>query len=326
MKRASFAALAAISIASCAVAPFFGAAFIDFAEVFKNGTPAFTILWELRMPRTILAWLVGATLSVCGLIFQAIFRNPLASPDMLGVSSGAAFGVVLYVRLGFFSTFSGFLGGSACAAFVGALAAVAALYAAGAAKRGGFSAQSLLLSGIALNFLFASMNMIAHYTGGVSDSFRIMRWTMGALETVGSSAPIAALFGFLFIAAVGWAVGPQLDMFLCGEEFAQSRGVSVKSLRRFLFVAVSLVVGVSVALCGPIGFVGLMCPHICRRVTRVAEHRELAVACALCGGLFLTLCDAASRTLWSPAELPVGILTSSVGALFFMWLVVRRAD
>ena len=322
MKR-SICAAVLTSLVVLAAAPFFGAASIDLHSAFVHGTPASQILWEMRVPRVLLAWLTGATLSVCGLIFQALFRNSLASPDMLGVSSGAALGAVLYIRLGFAASFLGVISGGACAAFLGAFAAVAALYAAGGAKRSGFSAQSLLLSGIALNFLCGSLNMIIQYTGGYTDSFRMMRWTMGGLDTIGCVPPLVSLPGFIFIALTDWAVGPQLDLLVCGETLAASRGVSVKALRRFLFLAVSLAVGVNVALCGPIGFVGLMCPHICRRLAGWGEHRSLSVLCVFTGGAFLVLCDAAARTLWAPAELPVGILTSSLGALFFIWLVIR---
>lgn len=325
MKR-RFAIAVIVSITMLCAAPFFGAAAINFHNVFDVGTPSYQIFWDMRVPRVLLAWITGATLSVCGLIFQALFRNSLASPDMLGVSSGAALGAVLYIRLGFAATFWGVISGGACAAFLGAFTAVAVLYAAGGIKRGGFSSHSLLLSGIALNFLCGSLNMIIQYTGGYTDSFRMMRWSMGRLDTIGLSAPLASFPGFIFIVLTGWVVGPQLDLLVCGEALAASRGVSVKILRRFLFIVVSLSVGVNVALCGPIGFVGLMCPHICRRLTGWVEHRCLAVLCVFVGGFFLVLCDAAARTLWAPAELPVGILTSSLGALFFIWLVIKVGD
>ncbi len=319
-------AIVTLSLLSLLLAPFVGASRIGFDALFQDGAPAYQILWDIRIPRALLAWFTGATLSVCGLIFQALFRNSLASPDMLGVSSGAALGAVIYIRLGVVSSFLGVISGSACAAFLGSFAAITALYVAGGLKRGGFSAPSLLLAGIALNFLFSSLNMIIQYTGGYTDSFRMMRWAMGGLETVGFAQAFASLPGFLFITFTGWAVGPQLDLLVCGEELAASRGVSVKSLRRFLFAAVSFAVGINVALCGPIGFVGLMCPHICRRLAVSAGHRALALVCAFAGGMFLTACDAAARTLWSPAELPVGILTSSLGSLFFIWLVIRGGE
>lgn len=325
VKRAA-AAIILLSLVLLLAAPFIGAAKLEFSALFDKGAPAYRIFWEIRLPRVVLAWLTGATLSVCGLIFQALFRNPLASPDMLGVSAGAALGAVLYIRLGAAFALFGLVSGMACAAFAGALAAVVALYAAAGMKRGGFSISSLMLAGIALNFLFAGLNMIVQYTGGYTDSFRMMRWTMGGLETVGFASVAASLPGFAAAALTAWAAGPQLDLLICGEETAAGRGVSVRALRNFLFAAVSLAVGINVALCGPIGFVGLMCPHICRRLTGLTKHRELSTAAVFFGGFFLVACDTAARTLWSPSELPVGILTSSLGSLFFIRLVMKGED
>ena len=296
MNKKTFLLLMISAVVACA-APFVGAHAISPADIFGSAdSAAAQILWELRIPRVMLGWLIGATLAVCGLIFQALFRNPLASPDMLGVSMGAAFG--------------------------GAFLAIMALYLAGSLRRGGLSLASLLLAGVALNFLFGSLNMIIQYSGGYTDTFRMMRWTMGGLQTVGFASSWASLPGLVIILLIGWLTGPQLDLFVCGEEMAASRGVSVKGLRKLLFLSVSFVVGISVALSGPIGFVGLMCPHICRRIAGSA-HRELTVSCALFGGAFLVVCDTAARLLWAPAEVPVGIITSCLGSIFFLWLLIK---
>ncbi|MBQ9882455.1 MAG: iron ABC transporter permease [Synergistes sp.] len=316
-----FLLLVLLSLAVLLSAPFIGAHAISVSDIIGGGAGS-RILLDLRLPRVMLGWLSGATLAICGLIFQALFRNPLASPDMLGVSMGAAFGAVLYIRLGLAFSLFGVIPGISLAAFAGAFAAIMALYAAGNIRRGGLSLSSLLLAGVALNFLFGSINMIIQYSGGYTDTFRMMRWAMGGLQTVGFAPALAALPGLVIIFLTGWLTGPQLDLFICGEELAQSRGVSVTTLRRILFLTVSFVVGISVALCGPIGFVGLMCPHICRRIMG-GGHRELTVCCTLFGGAFLTACDVASRTLWAPAELPVGIITSCLGSVFFLYLLVR---
>lgn len=212
-------------------APFVGAHMLSPSDILGEGGSA-RILWDLRLPRVTLGWISGATLAVCGLIFQALFRNPLASPDMLGVSMGAAFGAVLYIRLGIAISVFGVIQGISLAAFGGAFLAIMALYAAGNIRRGGLSLSSLLLAGVALNFLFGSVNMIIQYSGGYTDTFRMMRWTMGGLQTVGFAPALASLPGLLIILLVGWLTGPQLDLFICGEELAQSRGVSVAALRR----------------------------------------------------------------------------------------------
>ena len=269
MMNKKFPLLVLFSLAVLFFAPFIGAHSISFSDVIGGGAGS-RILLNLRMPRVLLGWLSGATLAICGLIFQALFRNPLASPDMLGVSMGAAFGAVLYIRLGVAFSLFGVIPGISLAAFAGAFVAIMALYAAGNIRRGGLSLSSLLLAGVALNFLFGSINMIIQYSGGYTDTFRMMRWAMGGLQTVGFAPALAALPGLVIIFLIGWLTGPQLDLFICGEELAQSRGVSVTALRRILFLTVSLVVGISVALCGPIG------PSRMRGIREVARLEDVA--------------------------------------------------
>lgn len=319
MRKCALPALVLLTAAVLGAAPFLGASWLDFS----GGGAAMRIFMELRVPRVLLAWITGATLAVCGLIFQALFRNLLASPDMLGVSAGAAFGAVLYIRTGLAFSFFGLFSGLSASAFIGALAVTGAIRAAGEMRRGGMSEASLLLSGIAMNFLFGSLSMIVQYSGGYTDTFRMMRWTMGGVQAVGYSSVLAALPPLAVIFLIALSAAPELNLLAAGEAVAESRGVSVTRLRRRLFLAVSLAVGVSVAVCGPIGFVGLMVPHICRKLTG-AGHRPLVFACALFGGAFLVICDTAARTLWSPAEVPVGVLTSCAGSLFFLWLLIRK--
>ena len=280
------------------------------------------IMWDLRVPRVLLGWITGSTLALCGLIFQALFRNPLASPDMLGVSTGAAFGAVVYIRTGIVFSIFGTVSGLSLAAFAGALAATFAIYAAGNLRRGGMSEATLLLAGVAMSFLFGSLNMIIQFTGGYIDTFRMMRWSMGGIQAVGFGPVLATLPALVVIFAVAFVTAPELNLFVCGEDIAASRGVSVVRLRRLLFFSVSIVIGINVATCGPIGFVGLLGPHICRKFVGT-DHRKLALASLFFGGAFLVLCDTAARILWSPAEVPVGVLTSFIGSIFFLWLLVR---
>lgn len=319
MKSPALPLLLALTIAVVAAAPFIGASSLDFGG---NDGAAMQIFMELRLPRVLLAWITGATLAVCGLIFQALFRNSLASPDMLGVSTGAAFGAVLYIRLGVTISFFGLFSGLSVAAFLGALTATSAIYAAGGMRRGRVSEASLLLSGIAINFLFGSLNMMIQYSGGYTDTFRMMRWTMGGVQAVGYSSVWFTLPPLVVIFLMALVASQELNLLASGEDVAESRGVSVAGLRRRLFFAVSLAVGVSVATCGPIGFVGLMVPHICRRLVGVG-HRRLVLASVLFGGAFLVACDTVARTLWSPAEVPVGVLTACFGSVFFLWLLIR---
>lgn len=323
MRRLALPFLFIFSLAVVAVAPFIGMQNIGISDLLGGADEnIIRIMWDLRVPRVLLGWITGSTLALCGLIFQALFRNPLASPDMLGVSTGAAFGAVVYIRTGIVFSLFGAVSGLSLAAFAGALAATFAIYAAGNLRRGGMSEATLLLAGVAMSFLFGSLNMIIQFTGGYIDTFRMMRWSMGGIQAVGFAPVFATLPALAVIFAVAFITAPELNLFVCGEDIAASRGVSVVRLRRLLFFSVSIVIGINVATCGPIGFVGLLGPHICRKFVGT-DHRKLALASLFFGGAFLVLCDTAARILWSPAEVPVGVLTSFIGSIFFLWLLVR---
>ena len=323
MRRLALPFLFIFSLAVVAVAPFIGMQNIGISDLLGGADEnIIRIMWDLRVPRVLLGWITGSTLALCGLIFQALFRNPLASPDMLGVSTGAAFGAVVYIRTGIVFSLFGAVSGLSLAAFAGALAATFAIYAAGNLRRGGMSEATRLRAGVAMSFLYGSLNMIIQFTGGYIDTFRMMRWSMGGIQAVGFGPVQATLPALAVIFAVAFVTAPELNLFVCGEDIAASRGVSVVRLRRLLFFSVSIVIGINVATCGPIGFVGLLGPHICRKFVGT-DHRKLALASLFFGGAFLVLCDTAARILWSPAEVPVGVLTSFIGSIFFLWLLVR---
>ncbi len=324
MKKSVFSLLLPVSLAILVLAPFFGAENVPFSVLSADCDESLArIFWELRVPRVLLGWITGATLAVCGMIFQALFRNDLASPDMLGISSGAAFGAVTYIRLGMEFTLFGVLSGISLAAFAGSLLATFAIYAAGRLKRRGMNSATLLLAGIAISCLLSSLNMIMQYSGSYVDSFRALRWSVGGLETVGFSQVWTTLPALVLILLAALFASRELDLFVCGERLAASRGVSVEKLRRALFLAVSFVIAINVSVCGPVGFIGLLAPHICRRFAGSA-HRELMTASALFGGAFLVLCDTSARILWAPSEVPVGIITAFIGSIFFLWLLVRE--
>jgi iron complex transport system permease protein len=305
------------------LAPFCGPESLSWEDILKRGatTKSGRIFWDLRVPRVLLAWLCGATLGLCGMIFQALFRNPLAEPTMLGVASGASFGAAFCIYMGWnFSLFG--LSGTAISAFAGSFCCVLALQAIADLKldSGGVA---LLLAGVAFNFFFSSLVMIVQYIGAYHDSFRLLRWTLGGIQVIGLEEGVRLLPFFLLAAGVSIGFARELDLLLCDPEIAVSRGVNLGRTRRILFPVVSLCVAACVALCGPIAFVGLVVPHLCRLMVGVS-HRKLAAASIFFGGAFLTACDTTSRTLWAPMELPVGIITSFLGAPFFLWLLLRR--
>jgi iron complex transport system permease protein len=278
------------------------------------------ILTEVRIPRVTLGFLAGAALATAGMAFQALFRNALATPYTLGVSAGASLGAAIYVHLGITASLAG-IPGYAFAALAGALLAIALVYAVARATHR-FSSSTLLLAGVAISFLFTSMILAIQYVGDVTTSFRIGRWLLGGLEVVGF-LPVIHVLPFAVVGiTILFAISRDLDLLVVGEESAASRGVSVTVVKKLIFTAASLMVGGVVATCGPIGFVGLVVPHIGRLILG-PRHRTLAPFSVLAGGTFLVACDAVGRTVVAPIEIPVGIVTALIGGPFFLAMLVQ---
>jgi cobalamin transport system permease protein len=278
------------------------------------------ILTEVRLPRVSLGFLAGAALATAGMAFQALFRNALATPYTLGVSAGASLGAAIYVHLGITASIAG-IPGYAFAALAGALCAIALVYAVALATPG-FSSATLLLAGVAISFLFTSVILAIQYIGDVTTSFRIGRWLLGGLEVVGFS-PVLQVMPFAVLGTgILLAISRDLDLLVIGEESAAARGVSVATVKRLIFAAASLMVGGVVATCGPIGFVGLVVPHI-GRIILGPRHRTLGGFSLLAGGTFLVACDTVGRTVVAPVEIPVGIITALIGGPFFLALLVQ---
>ena len=301
--------------------PFVGMESISPSDLFQAGSGDIKpeIFFRIRLPRVMTAFIAGAALALSGMTFQALFRNPLATPFTLGVSSGASFGAALAVKTGVVFTV---LGMSAVSffAFSGALMSILLVYGLTRARRG-FSTATMLLAGVAVSFLFSSVILFIQYVSDFTHSFRIIRWLMGGLEIVGYG-PVFTMLPFVLAGGVIVSVMiNEMNLMTTGEDIALSRGVNVKSVKRVLFVATSLMVGGVVSVCGPIGFIGMMSPHICRLLVG-NDHRALAPATILFGGMFLTVCDAISRTVIAPAEIPVGVITALLGGPFFLWLLM----
>jgi iron complex transport system permease protein len=278
------------------------------------------IVVEVRLPRVVLGFMAGVALATAGMAFQALFRNALATPYTVGVSAGASLGSALYVYSGWASS-SIAISGSSLAAFAGALASIALVYGLARSARD-FSTATLLLGGVTVSFLCTSLILLVQYVGDVTTSFRVGRWLLGGLEVVGF-APVLQLLPFVIPGVlVLCAVSRKLDLLAVGEDWAAMRGLPIRLFKQLVFAASSFMVAGVVATCGPIGFVGLIVPHIGRIVVGPA-HRRLAPFCVLGGGTFLVLCDAVGRTVVAPVELPVGIVTALVGAPFFLGLLMR---
>ena len=281
------------------------------------------ILWTLRMPRVAVAFLAGAGLAIAGMAFQAMFRNPLATPFTLGVASGASLGAASYIHLGLaFSLFR--IAGESWFAFAGALLTIAVVYGLARAARGTTNV-TMLLAGVAVSFFFSSMILFLQYLSDPTRTFRIVRWVMGGLESIVGWDSVLTVLPFVFAGgAIVLYFRHELNLITTGEELALARGVEVDRVKLIVFLVTSVMVGAIVSACGPIGFVGLMAPHICRLLIG-ADHRTLTPATILFGGAFLVLCDTLARTAIAPTELPVGILTALLGGPFFVWLLLTRA-
>lgn len=286
------------------------------------GSTEHAVVWTLRVPRIAAAVLAGAALAVAGVGFQALTRNPLAEPSVLGVSSGAAFGVVVGQLLG-----PG--GGPADAlrltlfGFAGALVAGVAVYLI-AATGGGLPVQTLLLAGVIVGIFFASAITVLTSLVDINRLGGIVHWLLGNVSPI---AP-RALATFALLAALGvWLIGAAarpLNLLALGEEAAVQLGVHAERLKVRVFAGAALLTATVVAFAGPIGFVGLIVPHSLRLLLG-PDNRLLVPAAVFGGGLFLLVADTVARNLVAPAELAVGVITSFCGAPFFVYLLRVRA-
>ena len=319
----------AVAAASCLLAPLVGSSAISLRRVFDPSIPFADntdaqIFFIARLPRTLAAALVGATLAAAGVVFQALLRNPLATPFTLGVSAGAALGAILAISLPISLSFAG-IPTVPIASFAGALGAVAIVYLlATVRRRGRLSTSVLLLAGITLNSFFSSLILFVQYLADFTQTFRTVRWLMGDLDVAGYAPIVAALpFTVLAFAAFAW-LPRSLNVLALGDDAAAARGVEVQRIQRVAFVSASLATGAAVSLAGPVGFIGIIVPHLVRLLVG-SDHRLVLPASALFGSAFLVGCDVVSRSLLAPRQLPVGILTALIGGPFFLWLLIRKA-
>ncbi|GGJ87507.1 FecCD family ABC transporter permease [Pseudomonas matsuisoli] len=276
------------------------------------------IVWLIRAPRVVLGALVGAGLAMVGVALQAVTRNPLADPHLLGVSSGAAFGAVLVVL--YLGEFAGVFS-LPLAAFLGALGSMLLVLAV-ARRRGQLESDRLLLAGVAVSFVLMAMVNLLLFTGDHHAAASVVFWMLGGLG--GARWDVLWLPGICVVAGLFalLAMARGLNALMSGEQTAVSLGFNGKGLRLQAFICTSLLTGVLVSLSGAIGFVGLMVPHVARALVG-AEHRRLIPVAALLGALFLVWVDVAARTLIAPEDLPIGIATAALGGLFFL-VMLRR--
>jgi iron complex transport system permease protein len=278
-----------------------------------------SIVWQLRAPRVLLGALVGAGLALVGTVLQAVTRNPLADPHLLGVSSGAAFGAVVVVL--YLGEFAGLLS-LPLAAFVGALASMLLVLAI-ASRSGRLHSDRLLLAGVAVSFVMMAASNLLLYLGNPHAASSVLFWMLGGLGLARWELLWLPALCLALALAVLLGLGRALNALMAGEQSAVSLGLEPRRVRLLVFVVASLLTGVLVSLSGAIGFVGLMLPHVARFLVG-AEHRRLLPVAALLGALFLVWVDVAARTWLAPQDLPIGIVTAAIGGVFFVALLRRR--
>jgi iron complex transport system permease protein len=294
--------------------------FLGWQEGYVALTPSEkTIIFSIRLPRVIFAGLVGASLSCAGVIFQALLRNPLADPFILGISGGSAVGAIIGIILGLGSVPFGVPG----LAFMGAVFTVILVFLIGKSDKE-LNSTTLLLAGVIVNAFFSAVIMFLISISSNADLHNITFWLMGNLSMVSWTTiafeGVLLLFGFAII----YSYARPLNLIVIGEETAMQLGVNVERTKIVLFLAGSLITGLAVAFSGIIGFVGLVIPHIMRMLFG-PDHRLLLPASLLFGALFLIVTDTIARTLIPHSELPVGVITALLGAPYFIYLLRRRS-
>jgi len=312
--------LALLAINAVLVTPLIGVEFLDFRAFFKVGDQAGIILYNFRLPRMVFAFLTGAGLAMVGAVFQGMLRNDLATPYTLGISSGSAFGAVIAIKLGLDSAVLGFSMVSVFGVVFGAVTMF--LIGRIAGTKYGLATSNLILAGVTLSIFFSALTLLIHYLADFTETFRMIRWTMGTLETAGWRYPLVLLFVLFPVTIYLLANYPSFNVLLTGKEMAQAKGVDVFRVESITFYLTSILIGVTVSLAGPIGFVGLIVPHVLR-LLGVMNYRELLPYSFITGGVFLVWCDTLARVIIAPAELPVGIITALIGGPFFVFLLLR---
>jgi iron complex transport system permease protein len=296
---------------------------ISFAKIFsaeRADTVDYEIFFKIRIPRIILAALVGAALAGSGVVLQAILRNPLADPYILGVSSGAGLGVMLAVITGIGYNF---LAGSAVTvfAFAGALVTVWIVWFIGHFTAAG-QTTSLLLAGVVINAFFSAIIMFLTSIAQSHQVYSTIFWLMGNI----TEKPLEVLYSAGLLIFIGlvllFTVSQRLNLLAFGQTQAKSMGVNTTRVRLFAFAVSAFITAVAVSLSGLIGFVGLIVPHAVRLILG-ADHRRLLAVSALAGAGFLVIADTISRTIVAPAQLPVGVITAIAGGPFFLILLAK---
>lgn len=301
------------------LSPFFGEINLNFSDILNQDSMTYTVFWDLRIPRIILAFFVGGVLALGGLIFQIVFKNQLITPYTLGISSGTTLFTAISI------VFFPFINISISAIFGSILTVMILYYISRVMNKSSIavSTNSLLLTGIALSYFYASALMLVFYMSNLQENYSIVRFTLGSLDTVGYFNSIVMLVISLIFYFVINFYKKDIRLLLISNDTAFLKGLNVNRLNIVLLVLVSLCVGISISFVGPIGFIGLVIPHIVKLLYKQSADK-LFFPVFFYGGVFLVLSDLISRNLNTDSSLPIGVVTAFIGAPFFVYLLIKR--
>jgi iron complex transport system permease protein len=301
--------------------PFIGSASLHVSDILEFDTLSSRIFFELRMPRVLFAFFAGAILSLSGLLFQTLFRNALMTPYTLGISSGAVLGAGVAIKLGLGSIAFGIAAVSVFGFLAAMLTIFLLLFLSHFIRFE--QSSSLLLLGIALSLFYSSCLMILFYLGDAMQNDMLLRFTMGSLSVISWQNPLLVALSSFILFGVIFAYRYELQLLSISDESARLKGVDTKKVTLILLVSSSFAIGVLVSISGPIGFVGLIVPHIVSKLYPLPVSRRI-MKTALFGGFFLVFCDMLVRLMLTQSELPIGIITALIGGPFFIYLIISR--
>ncbi|MCT7626616.1 FecCD family ABC transporter permease [Aliarcobacter butzleri] len=301
------------------ISPFLGETQINIKDIFEFSNSSNMVFWDLRVARVILAFFVGGILALSGLIFQIIFKNELITPYTLGIASGTtlftAIGIILLPTVYIFIS-----------SILGSLFTILVLYIISKIINKtsiGSSTNSILLIGIALSYFYASALMLVFYMSSLQENYSIVRFTLGSLDTVGFSNSFVIFFVSIVFYVIIYLYKNKIQLLLISNDMAFLKGLNVDKTNLTLLVVVSLCVGITISFTGPIGFIGLVIPHIVKIIYKKSAEK-LFFPTFFFGGVFLVFSDLISRNLNTDSTLPIGVVTAFIGAPFFIYLLIKR--
>ncbi|MFY9074157.1 iron ABC transporter permease [Malaciobacter mytili] len=309
------------SIILLLITPFLGEINLNISNILNSNSIDYKVFWDLRVPRTLLAFFVGAILSLSGLIFQIIFKNQLITPYTLGIASGTT--LFTAISIIFFPTVLLSISG-----VLGSFVTIFVLYFISRQinkNQISVSTNTILLIGISLSYFYSSALMLAFYISNLQENYSIVRFTLGSLDTVGFIDCFVVFIASLLLYYTLNKNKAAIKLLLVSNDTAFLKGLNVQKTNLLLLVIISLCVGISISIVGPIGFIGLVVPHIIKIIYKKSADK-LFFPVFFYGGIFLVLCDLIARNLNTDSALPIGVVTAFIGAPFFVYLLIKRKD